>query len=139
MLLDIVMPHVTGLDLLRQIRSTDRWQNLPVIILTAYCDPATKREALEAGATDLLAKPVDPHELALRVRNVLVARAFYDHVTKRADELECQVHQQSEELIAARRDAELRYIAGKAAIATDVLHNVGNALHSVNAGVGLVA
>ena len=51
-LLDIMMPQINGLDLLRHIRNDARWRNLPAIILTAYSDPATKREALEAGATD---------------------------------------------------------------------------------------
>ena len=57
LLLDIMMPHVTGIDLLQQIRNGAEWHNLPVIILTAYCDPTTKRQALEAGASELLAKP----------------------------------------------------------------------------------
>ncbi len=137
-LLDIMMPQVNGLELLRKIREDSCWQNLPVIILTAYCDPATKREALEAGATDFLAKPVEPHELAARVRNVLVAKTFSDQLAERAAQLECQVRRQTEQLVAARHQAELRYLAGKAEIATDVLHNVGNAMHSVNTSVSLL-
>ena len=58
-LLDIMMPQVTGLELLRLVRAESQLRHLPVIILTAHADPATKREALEAGATDFLGKPVD--------------------------------------------------------------------------------
>ena len=49
------------------------------------------------------------------------------------------MHRQADALMAARHESDLRYLAGKAEIATDVLHNVGNALNSVNVGVSLVA
>jgi len=131
-LLDIMMPQVNGLEILRMIRSDRALLHIPVIILTAYCDPQTKREALESGATDFLAKPVDPSELIPRVRNALVVKAHHDHLTKYAERLEGEVMQCSKQLVASREEAELRYLAGKAEIATDVLHNVGNALHSLN-------
>lgn len=139
LLLDIMMPEVNGLDVLRALRADVRHQYLPVIILTAYCDADTRREALQAGCTDFLAKPVDPHELGLRVRNVLVAKAFYDHVAKHAEQLESEVSRKTNELANAQHEAQVRYLTGKAEIATDVLHNVGNALNSVNVGVNLIA
>ncbi len=138
-LLDIMMPQVSGLDLLRQLRADARFHCLPVVILTAYCDPATKREALEAGATDFLAKPIEPNELAPRVNNVLAVKLFQDRLARRADRLQSEVRQQADALAAARVRADLRYYAGKAEIATDVLHNVGNALNSINVSVNLCA
>ena len=138
-LLDIVMPEMDGLDILREIRADDQLKMLPVVILTAFCDAETRRNALDAGATDFLGKPVDPHELAPRVRNALVVKAHQDRLAQRANQLQCEVRDQAEALVTARHEAELRYVAGKAAIATDVLHNVGNALNSVNVGVNLVA
>ncbi len=53
---------------------------LPVIILTSSTDAGTKLQALDKGATDFLAKPVDPSELALRVRNTLAARAYQNQL-----------------------------------------------------------
>ncbi len=138
-LMDIMMPQISGLELLRQIRCNPLWQCLPVIILTAHCDPATRSEALSAGCTDFLTKPFDPCELALRVRNTLIAKESYDQVVRHASQLEANIRRQTEALIAAQHSAELRYHAGKAEIATDILHNVGNALNSVNVGVNLVA
>ncbi|NQT17200.1 MAG: response regulator, partial [Planctomycetes bacterium] len=137
-LLDLMMPRLNGMDLLRRIRFEDALQNLPVIILTAHSSPGNKLEALEAGANEFLAKPVDPYELAPRVRNVLAVKARHDHLVQCARRLEQEVQQRTEELLAAQHAAEVRYLAGKAEIATDVLHNVGNALNSVNVAVSLL-
>jgi diguanylate cyclase len=88
LLLDVLLPGVSGLELLRMVRADAEFAHLPVIILTSSSDAETKLEALDLGATDFLAKPVDPSELALRVRNTLAAKAyqdqlaFYDTVTR---------------------------------------------------------
>ena len=76
LLLDLMMPEVTGFEILQQVRAHSRLSHLPVIILTSSSDAATKLQALDQGATDFLAKPVDPSELTLRVRNTLAARAY---------------------------------------------------------------
>lgn len=65
---DIVMPNITGLELLRQIRSEGI--TTPVILLTALGDIEDKIEGFEAGADDYLTKPFDFQELALRIRAV---------------------------------------------------------------------
>ena len=80
LLLDVVMPEVSGFDILRFLRADDEFAHLPVIILTSSSDAATKLEALDLGATDFLSKPVDPSELALRVRNTLAAKAYQDQL-----------------------------------------------------------
>ena len=79
-LLDLMMPEVGGLDVLRAIRADAELARLPVIIVTSSEDPATKLQALELGATDLLAKPVDPSELALRLRNTLSSKSYQDRL-----------------------------------------------------------
>jgi two-component system NtrC family sensor kinase len=86
-----------------------------------------------------LPKPVDLQELGLKVRNILLAKACYDVLARRAEQLEHQVSQQAGELASAQREAQVRYLAGKAEIATDVLHNVGNALNSVNVGINMIS
>ena len=80
LLLDLVMPEVTGFDILKEVRVHSVLSHLPVIILTSSSDAATKLQALDLGATDFLAKPVDPSELALRVRNTLAAKAYQDQL-----------------------------------------------------------
>lgn len=81
-LLDVMMPEVTGLDLLETMGTDAELQHLPSIIITAATDSATKLKALELGATDVLNKPVDPSELALRVRNTLATKANQDRLMK---------------------------------------------------------
>ncbi len=80
LLLDVMMPEVSGLELLQTIRNDEDLQYLPVIILTSATEPETKLQALELGATDLLAKPVDPSELSLRLRNTLAAKTYQDRL-----------------------------------------------------------
>jgi diguanylate cyclase (GGDEF)-like protein len=75
-LLDVNMPHVSGLDILNGIRGDEALKHIPAIVLTGATDSATKLLALGLGATDVLGKPVDPSELALRVRNTLTAKAY---------------------------------------------------------------
>lgn len=80
MLLDLDMPDMNGFEVLSCIRRHEKYKYLAVIILTASEDPANKLKALELGATDFLSKPVDPSELALRVRNTLSAKAYQDQL-----------------------------------------------------------
>ena len=81
LLLDLMMPEVTGFDILTKMRESDDFRYLPVIVLTSSTDAETKLKALELGATDFLAKPVDPSELVLRLRNTLAAKAYQDQLT----------------------------------------------------------
>jgi diguanylate cyclase (GGDEF)-like protein len=81
LLLDLHMPKVTGFDILTQLRRDPRYRHLPVIVLTSATDSETKLKALQLGASDFLGKPVDPSELALRLRNTLAAKAYQDRLT----------------------------------------------------------
>lgn len=80
LLLDLMMPEVTGFDILAQVRGHEELRYTPVIVLTAESDPSAKLKALELGATDLLTKPVDPSELRLRLRNALAFKAYQDRL-----------------------------------------------------------
>ncbi len=80
LLLDVVMPEVSGFDILGMLRQEPEFAHMPVIILTSSSDAVTKLQALDQGATDFLSKPVDPSELALRVRNTLAAKAYQDQL-----------------------------------------------------------
>ncbi len=80
-LLDLNMPEITGFDILAAMRVHSKFRYIPVIVLTSSTDAETKLKALQLGATDFLAKPVDSSELALRLRNTLTAKAYQDHLT----------------------------------------------------------
>ena len=62
-LLDLMMPRLSGLDVLRQIRSQERFTSLPCIILTAGGDAKHERDAFALGATQFLTKPFSPKKL----------------------------------------------------------------------------
>jgi diguanylate cyclase (GGDEF)-like protein len=80
LLLDLMMPEVSGFDILSTVRTHPKFKYLPVIILTASTDTENKLKALDLGATDFLAKPLDQSELGLRVRNTLAAKAYQDQL-----------------------------------------------------------
>jgi two-component system, OmpR family, alkaline phosphatase synthesis response regulator PhoP len=62
-LLDLMMPKLSGLDVLRRIREQEKFKSLPSIILTAGGDAKHERDALELGATQFLTKPFSPKKL----------------------------------------------------------------------------
>jgi DNA-binding response OmpR family regulator len=69
--LDIMMPGLSGTEVLRVIRSERDTRRLPVILLTAKTDEIDRVVGFEMGADDYITKPFSPRELALRVRAVL--------------------------------------------------------------------
>ncbi|HWE02800.1 MAG TPA: HD domain-containing phosphohydrolase [Tepidisphaeraceae bacterium] len=101
-LLDVMMPVVNGIDILRAVRADANLTHIPVLILTASTDAQTKRRALESGATDFLAKPVDPSDLAPRIGNALIVKAHHDHLEQYSEQLEQQVRLRTEELEVSR-------------------------------------
>ncbi|MFK7769240.1 MAG: HD domain-containing phosphohydrolase [Mariniblastus sp.] len=101
-LLDIMMPHITGLDLLKVRQKTPAFQPIPFIILSANSENQIKREALQLGATDFLSKPVDPSDLILRVQNALTVKRHHDHLANYAVELEKQVRERTHQIEKSR-------------------------------------
>ena len=66
--LDVMMPGESGLELTRALRQQG---NLPILLLTAMGEPEDRVNGLEQGADDYLAKPFEPRELVLRIKNIL--------------------------------------------------------------------
>jgi two-component system, chemotaxis family, chemotaxis protein CheY len=73
--LDLNMPDMHGLDVLKFLRSHDQYRELPVIILTTRGDDTSRDAALKAGATHYLTKPFAPGVLASAVGDVLSSNA----------------------------------------------------------------
>jgi CheY-like chemotaxis protein len=136
-LLDISMPVMDGFQVLEQIRSLippdDR---IPVIVITADSMETTRRRALEAGASDFLAKPFGSTDLRLRVRNLLETRFLHlglreqnkqleERVTARTQELEAALNDLHESQRAAVRQARLHAFSE---MAGGVVHDFNNVL-----------
>lgn len=134
-LLDLMMPDVDGLALLRLMRAEPKLRQIPVIVLTATDERSVKRTALELGANDFLTKPVDPTDLLPRIRNVLGVKAFQDHLQHYARELERQVQERTAELEASR--LEVIYCLGRAAEYRD--NETGRHVVRVGRYVGVIA
>ena len=71
LILDWMLPHVSGLEICRQLRRKPETRELPIIMLTARGEEADRVRGLEVGADDYVAKPFSPSELIARVRAVL--------------------------------------------------------------------
>ena len=68
--LDLMMPRLSGLDVLDRIRASDRWKDIPTIILTAAGQEGYERDARESGATDFITKPFSPKKLYSLIANL---------------------------------------------------------------------
>lgn len=135
LLLDINMPSIDGIEILRELRKNPRFRHLPVLILTANTDEKIKLMCLELGATDFLLKPVDPMDLTPRVRNSLQMKSYQDRLQHHAAELEVKVEQRTRELEASRR--EVVYCLARAAEMRD--NDTGNHVIRVGRFAGLIA
>jgi sigma-B regulation protein RsbU (phosphoserine phosphatase) len=79
-LLDIMMPNMDGFEMCRRLRADDRWKNLPVLVNTAMNEPKERVECFKAGATDMVAKPINGPEVLARVRIHLENRLLLDQL-----------------------------------------------------------
>jgi len=75
MILDLMLPDISGTELCARVRADQRLTGLPIIMLTAKSEEIDRVVGLELGADDYVTKPFSPRELALRVRAVLRRRA----------------------------------------------------------------
>lgn len=74
-LLDWMLPGISGIELAKRWRADQRTRNIPIIMLTARTDERDKIMGLESGADDYITKPFSPRELMARIRAVLRRRA----------------------------------------------------------------
>jgi len=71
LILDLMLPDLSGLELCRRIRADEQLQGLPILMLTAKADEVDRIVGFELGADDYVSKPFSPREVCLRVRALL--------------------------------------------------------------------
>jgi adenylate cyclase len=97
-LLDVMMPGMSGYDVCRKIRENPATAMLPVVMVTAL-DPAQERvKGIEAGADDFLTKPINQPELLARVKSLLRIKLLHDELAAWSRNLEQRVEQQLAQL-----------------------------------------
>lgn len=98
-LLDLMMPEMSGFEVMEQIQPLVPPESfLPILILTADATAGAKRQALSGHATDFLTKPFDNSEVALRIRNLLHLRRLHCELASHKEHLEELVRERTREL-----------------------------------------
>jgi signal transduction histidine kinase len=125
-LLDFMMPHLDGVEVVRRLRAMPEHRSVPVIILTARADEDSKIHALEAGATDFLSKPFASTELLVRCRNLSSAyelqREFEDR-TRRLEEAMRLIKETETQMVQQAKMASLGQLSA------GLLHEINNPLN----------
>jgi len=89
-LLDIMMPEITGYEVCAKIKRDESTQFIPVVMVTALSEVEDKIKAIEAGADDFLTKPINSMELRTRVKSLLRIKLYYDQLVKNKEQIEAQ-------------------------------------------------
>ena len=107
-LTDYLMPGMDGVTFTRAMRAIPDCADVPLVVVTVVEDRSIRYEALDAGATDFLNRPIDQHECRARCRNLLTLRGQQKIISNRAHWLEQQVQMATEAIQARERETLLR-------------------------------
>jgi putative two-component system response regulator len=101
-LLDINMPGKDGFAVLQELRKVERRSYLPVMVLSAATDEASRIRALELGARQFLHKPFSQIEVTIRIHNMLEVRLLHRELRNQNKILEKKVQERTQELLATQ-------------------------------------
>ncbi len=107
-LTDYKMPVMNGVMFTKHVRSIPGCSDVPLIVVTIVEDKRIRYEALDAGATDFLTRPIDQHECRARCRNLLTLRKQQKIIKNRAKWLEDQVSVATQQIRTRERETLLR-------------------------------
>ena len=118
-LLDVVMPGLDGFDVCRRIRQDPAGRDIPVIMVTTLATREHRLHAVEAGANDFIAKPVDETELRVRTTSLLKMKAAQDELKRYQAHLETMCEERTASLRKALEHmAEAQRMAYQAQLET---------------------
>jgi len=107
-LTDYKMPGMDGVQFIREVRATSSCRDVPVVVVTVIEELTVRYQALDAGATDFLTRPIDQYECRVRCKNLLKMRQQQKIINNRAKWLEEQVALGTREIKARERETLLR-------------------------------
>ncbi len=106
-LLDIMMPDMDGFTVARAVRANATFADLPIVMVTALTAKEDRLKAVESGANDFVAKPIDATELRVRMNSLLRMKAYHDEVKGYQAHLELMVAEKTRTLREALADLEM--------------------------------
>lgn len=102
-LLDVMMPGMTGFEVCQRIRATPALAEVPIILLTALDDPDSRLRGIESGADDFLSKPPDRRELIARVHTITRLNRYRTLMEQREN-----IRHMAERVVAAQEEERQR-------------------------------
>ena len=142
-LVDYMMPDIDGCQFIEAIRKEPRFNDTPIVMITAADAPEIRKQALQLGATEFLSKPIDNAEFKARVKNLCELRYSRKALSLRAEDLEEQV--QKATAIIHSREVELllrlsRAIDSRVRVTHDRGYHaefIGHLCAAISMGLGL--
>lgn len=139
-LTDYKMPEVDGIEFIKSIRNIPECNDVPIVVITIVDDKAVLYDALDAGATDFLTKPVDHYQCKVRCRNLLTLRKQQLIIKNRAISLEHKITEKIEEIQI--REKETLYRLARAGEFKDMntgihLKRIGSLARNIAEKIGL--
>ena len=102
-LLDVMMPGMDGFEVCRRIRTTNGLEEVPIIMITALDDNASRLEGIESGADDFISKPFDLQELRARVRTITRLNRYHTLLEQRES-----LRDMAQRLVSAEEEERMR-------------------------------
>lgn len=116
-LMDVNMPKMDGYEVIKRIRSEAEYRDLPIIMVTSMASQEDRLRAVQAGANDFIAKPIDQIELEVRTVSLLKMKEIQDTIKRHKSELEEKVQQRTtalrkslDEMVYAQRNTYEAYL-----------------------------
>lgn len=103
-LLDALMPGMDGFQVAETLKASVHTSTIPIIMVTALQDQASRLRALKAGAQEFLTKPIDRNEVSLRVRNMLMLREYSNFLSDQNRILGQMVEERSRQVLSSYRE-----------------------------------
>ena len=103
-LLDVMMPGMSGFEVLEKMRADKKTRLIPVVMVTVLNETEDRVKALEAGCDDFISKPFDRHELLVRVKSLLRIKSLHDEIEAAREYAESIINTVREPLISLDQD-----------------------------------
>ena len=135
-LLDIMMPDLSGYEVCRKLKANEETQNIPIIFLSANNNTEGKVEAFNAGGVDYINKPFQIDEVLARIKHQLDLKIARAQIHQLNEELEIKIQERTAQLKAANQELEKEIIERRQVSqllqeSEERLHNILNSLEEV--------